>query len=250
MKSMVTLVLTLIVVMGDRVAYSQVKGLEDRLAEIMKQPVEGVRDLERLEEDSLLLLEQFKSSEDQGKVYTAIAFMYTLKGMVRPLRTAEYCEKALEHPLDLLKACQLYIYWGEGLEGEHHSSSDSSQFIAARSKIVIPYLKGLKLVAANQKTNEKRSLPVVWKYHYVGPEDDPAYLKMRQRHADQITTRNEIMVQNELIEFRKLMIQKCVSLYSQRPSQAEELRRLSRIVTDSVDLSEELAAALGAQLNR
>ncbi|HDL64122.1 MAG TPA: hypothetical protein ENH12_01890 [Proteobacteria bacterium] len=118
-----------------------------------------------LEIECLKLLKKFDSPEDKGEIYATVAFIYSDKGY-NPLagditgqlsKTIEYCKKALEYPLNVVTACQIYSSWADALQIKYRNT-DGGKFATARRQIIIPCLEGLKLILDN-KVPEKRQPP-------------------------------------------------------------------------------------------
>ncbi|MCI0397890.1 MAG: hypothetical protein L0332_30190 [Chloroflexi bacterium] len=190
-------------------------------------------EIEKLEIKYLNQLRESKSPEEMGAVYTAIAFMYANNRMQPPAKVIEYCEKATQYPIGLTEACQLYLYWGEALEMSYGDTA-SRGFIAARQEIARPYLLGLKLVLDNQTSQqEEQEPPAVSKYRYDGLPDSEEHHELQRQHEKEVAKREEVVLQNKLIRFRREFISKCVALYSHQPPNLDELRRIAtKILND------------------
>ena len=70
--------------------------------------------------------------EEEGLIYASIAQMYIDSGLKSHYeKVGEYCEKALEHPQEVLTALRLYSFWGEALtvkyENKQKSKEDNKQ---------------------------------------------------------------------------------------------------------------------------
>ena len=230
------------------VAMQKKTHLKQSLLEIDKQRGEKKVEMETLEEECLKLLRKYDAPEEKGEINAAVAFMYANEGMRQPTKVAEYCEKALSYPLKITKACQLYVYWGESLEAKH-SDSKSDIFVAVRRQIVMPYLTGLKLVLDNQTTREIQEPPAVGKYRYDGPTSDPQYRKMLKKHKDEISKRKRVILQNKLVEYRKVFTSKCVALYSRKPFATDELERIAIDILKNREAVKELVTEVKAGIN-
>jgi len=206
-------------------------------------------EMAQLEKEALDLLDENSTDKEKLKVYEAVAFMYANNGMNQPSKVIEYCEKALKYEVDEPKACQLYVYWGEALE---RKSTDTENNIDTQIKedIVIPYLKGLNIVANRQIEHERQAIPAVGRYQYHGSEEDPEYQRLLAKHAEEIAARQYAMFQNKLIEYRKILIDKCVSLYAQGPDEVVEFKNLADEMIKDADLVNEIIKAIQIKRNK
>ena len=199
-------------------------------------------EMTRLEKEALDLLDENSTDKERLKVYESVAFMYANNGMNQPYKVIEYCEKALKHPVDELKACQLYVYWGEALERKTVKNNGIDTYV--REDIAVPYLNGLNIVASRQIEHEKQNIPAVGRYQYHGSKEDPEYQRLLEKHAEEIAVRQYVMFQNKLIEYRKILIDKCVSLYAQGPDEVEELKKIADEIIKDADLISEIIIAI------
>lgn len=205
--------------------------------------------MEELEARHRKLLRETDSSEDKGKIYAEIASMYASSGIQRYLtEVIEYCQKALQLPLDISTACQMYVYWGEALEAKYRDAT-GEDFIAKRQQIVIPYLTGLKLVIENQTTRKRREPPAVSRYRYDGPPNDPEYQAMLKKHEEEITARENVMLQNKLVDYRNVFTSKCVDLYSREPFAQDELQQLAGEILENEDAAKEILTEVRARID-
>ena len=228
--------------------------LEQLLAEIRSRNMGTKTDLrvaisawKELEAECLELLYEYKSREDKGKIYAAIAYIYSERGY-RPLagditqqalKAIEYCEKAIEYPLAVLDAGRLHIYWADALQIANRASAED-EFAAARREIAVVCLTGLKLVLANQTTTKVQPLPVVNLFCYSGSKDDPAYQELLKTHEAEVAARKRALLQDGLIRYRDVMTQKIVSLYSREPYATDELKRLTGEILKSEEVTREI----------
>jgi len=222
--------------------------IAQNLYEIDQKRTGAAEDMVQLEKEALDLLDENSTDKVRFKVYTAIAFMYANNGMNQPYKVIEYCENALKYEVDELKACQLYVYWGEALD--RISSENSGIDTKLREDVVIPYLNGLNIVASRQIEHEKQNIPAVGRYQYHGSEEDPEYQRLLTKHAEEIAARQYAMFQNKLIEYRKILIDKCVSLYAQGPDEVVEFKNLADEMIKDADLVNEIIKAIQIKRNK
>ncbi len=91
----------------------------------------------------------------------------------------------------------------------------------------MPCLAGLKLILDNQISTDIELLPSVNLYDYDGPQNDPAYQKMIDKHKAELVVYNKVKFQNELIRQREILTQKVIELYSREPYEDEELSQIA-----------------------
>ncbi len=235
----------------------QVYPLEQTLARIRSGNMGAGTDRGRLEEECLKLLEEYESRADKGKIYTAIAYIYSSKGYAplaediiqQALKAAEYCEKALQYPLEVIDACRMNIYWADALKIVNYDSAGDT-FAAARREIVMPYLAGLKLVLANQTATERQPPPPVNLYDHSGSEDDPVYKEMVEKHKAEVAERKRVMLQNRLIRYRSVVTQGIVHLYSRKPYATDELRQFAGKVLKDREAIREIIAEVETEIGQ
>lgn len=200
------------------------ENLDKLLKELDGKRVAGETGAEELETKYLKLLEDHRSPEERGKIYAQIAFTYSQSGMKQPEKTIRYCQQALQYPLEVDVACQLYIFWADALQVKRHDSI-GPEFADARREIIQPCLNGLKLVLDNLTATTAQPVPPVGKYDYGGPTTDPAYQKLVDKHSEESSARKKAMLQNKLLRFREVLTSKCISLYSHEPYTRDELKQ-------------------------
>lgn len=198
--------------------------------------------MRELEQMALSLLSKDSSEKDKSEVYAAIATMYANDGMRRPSKIVKYCEKALRGKTEPLRACQLYIYWGEALE--RLANDGNSVSVGRKRDALVIYLRGLKLVAENQTAQVKQEPPTLGRYRYDGPKDEPRHKAMLKKRSEAAAARQTIMVQNELQDYRRILSDKCVQLYSESSNSLEEFENIARGILKDDDLLKELIEAI------
>jgi len=228
---------------------AQENDLDRRLFEINSRLAGKKTDTGNLEKECLKLLEEYDSNEDQGRIYSAIAFIYSQSGMIQPEKTVEYCKKALMYPLEIATACQMYVFWTDALQIEY-SNSTGQKFASARREIIIPCLTGLKLILNNKIPKEMQEPPAVSNFYYHGPQSNLEYQKLLKKHNDEILTRKRVMMQNKLLQHRNVLIDKCVSLYSRKPYAISELYNFAQEILGNDDAVSEILSAVGDRIKR
>ena len=195
--------------------------LTEHLAQIDRERTGRAGDMDVIETRALDLLKPDSTEKDKAEVYRAIAVMYANDGMRHPAKVAEYCEKALGYDTDILKACQLYLYWGEALESQNRQAI-RLETTKSRKESSVPYVKGLEIVAKNLTDGKKRDVPPVGRYRYDGPKTDTGYEVMLKKQSDEEAARKKVLLQNELIDYRKMFSEKCAALFPQGVIELEE----------------------------
>jgi hypothetical protein len=102
----------------------------------------------------------------------------------------------------------------------------------------------------NQTTGEIQEPPAVGRYRYNGPPDNPIYQKMLKQRNDEIAARKRIVLQNELIRFRDIFVQKSASLYLRKPYATDELKRIARKILKNHDAVKYLINRVEAKINQ
>lgn len=239
----------------ENIANGEENSLDQFLETIRNKNLGVGTDWIKLEKECLNLLKKYELPEDKGKIYATVAFIYSEKGydllnrniniMEQVSKVVEYCEKALEYPLEIDTACWLYLHLTDALQIKYQDFV-GQEFAAARKEIIVPCFKGLKLVLDNQTTQEIEEVPAVGKYDIIESPADPESQKLIKKHNEEIANRKNVMLQNELIRFREAFIQKCISLYSQELLSADEFKRLAeKYLSNHTDVIKELLDAIG-----
>jgi hypothetical protein len=214
--------------------------LDINLARIINQDKGEGTDIQKLEDQCLLLLNDYNSPADKGKIYAKIALMYSGHGYsslksIRIAKTEEYCWKALEYPLDTLTTCETYSSLS-GAQIAPYYERPAEEFARARKEAIVTCLTGLKLALDNNAPNELKEQrvhrpPIV--FNYDGDPNSP-YV---QKRLKEITKYNEeLMVEHkkekleeQLYIIRRAAIDGCVSLYSSKPPyDTNELEKFAR----------------------
>jgi hypothetical protein len=214
--------------------------LDINLMRIISQDKDEGTDIQKLEDQCLLLLNDYNSPEDKGKIYANIAFMYSGHGYsslksIRIAKTEEYCWKALEYPLDTITTCETYASLS-GSQIAPYYERPAEEFAKARKESIVTCLTGLKLVLDNNAPKELEEQqvhrpPIV--LTHTGDPNDPHYKK----RLKEVTKWNEELMaehkkeklEQELYILRRAAIESCVSLYSYKPPyDTNELEKFAR----------------------
>ena len=229
------------------------EGLSQCLAAIRSQNKGKETNWAKLEAECLKLVKDHNSPEEKGKIYATIALIYAEKGYtsredVRIPKALEYCKKALQHPLEATTACEMYGRWAGSLMVTYWSYPEQ-EFIKVRQEAIVPCLTGLKLALDNKAPKKWQPPPAVGKYN-ISP-NDPEYQRLMEKYKEEIATREKIMLQNKLYLQRKALTQRCVSLYSNKPYNTEQLKNLSeKILGNYKDDVNELIAQVEEEIIR
>jgi hypothetical protein len=197
----------------------------------------------RSREDSLVqTAESSKVPDEMGRIYSEIARMYAAQvgrrfaeiGGVAAAKTITYSEKALGYPLDTIEALQVCVYWGDALAIILQNAPDSSVDSTAMAK---PYLTGLQLIAGKRTLKQKSAPLPVNMFDVGGTPNDEAGRAASEERAKQLALRREIDIQNQLIDYRELMLRRCAEIYGKiahGSSKLESDSRAASVVPDDV----------------
>ena len=229
------------------------KQLDQRLAAIRAQNKGEGTDWGQLEIECLRLLKEYNSPEDKGKIYVAIAFIYSETGFARKdiqlPKTIEYCQIASRYPLDVATACLIYGRWAGALESEYRDLK-GEEFTAARREIVTLYLTGLKPLLNMDLPNKRQKLPGGGMLlDYSGPRTDPAYQKRLKENEAQRKARKKIMLENKLIYYRYVFKQKCIDLYRKKPVDADEFENIAEQILNP-EVSKKFISEIKPHINK
>lgn len=223
--------------------YADVGDLKYRLAAIDQQRDGKDTQTVELERNCLELLEEFTTREDSGMIYAQIALIYAQGGMTQPDKTASYCEIALRYPLKASMEAQMFVFWADALQVKHIESS-GDEFTVARREIVNVCLNGLKRILSHKPPKSRQTLPVVHRFDYGGPKDDPAYQELLRRNKEEMAQRKKIIEQNTLVMHREALLEKCIYLYSLEPQATDEFERLAGEIFGDEDAVKELISRI------
>ncbi len=220
--------------------------LDINLIRITNQDKGRGTDVQKLEDNCLELLKDHNSPEDKGKIYAKIAFMYSSHGYsspndIRIAKTAEYCRKAIECPLDVITTCETYSNLC-GSQISPYRDSPQPEFAKARKEAIVTCLTGLKLALDNNAPKELKQQvhrpPIV--ANFTGNPNDPHYKEMLK----EVTKYNEELMaehkkeklEEQLYIIRRAGIESCAGLYSYKsPYDTNELENYAREILKGHD---------------
>ena len=221
--------------------------LDINLMRIISQDKGEGTDIQKLEDQCLLLLNDYNSPEDKGKIYANIAFMYSGHGYsslksIRIAKTEEYCWKALEYPLDTITTCETYASLS-GSQIAPYYERPAEEFTKARKESIVTCLTGLKLALDNNAPKEWKEQqvhrpPIV--LTHTGDPNDPSYKK----RLKEVTKWNEELIaehkkekfEQNLFIIRRAAIDSCAGLYSSKPPyDTNELEKFARDILKGHD---------------
>jgi len=139
----------------------------------------------------------------------------------------EYCKKALQHPLEATTACAMYGRWGGALIRKYWNCPEN-EFVKRRREAIIPCLTGLKLALDNKAPKKRQKVPMVEMFNFHGPRTHPLYQKLLKEHSEQLAKYRKARLQNELYWQRWALTQRCVTLYSRKPYNMDELESYAK----------------------
>ena len=222
--------------------------LAQQLARIRSQNKGEGTDWGKLEAECLTLVQDHNSPEEKGKIYATIALIYAEKGYssredVRIPKALKYCKKALQYPLDVRTACEMYGRWTGSLMVTYWSYPEE-EFVKLRQEAIIPCLTGLRLALDHNAPKEYPKTPPP-----VGKYDSPDDEELMKKHKQELAARKKWEFESELYFQRKVLTQICVSLYSHKPYNTDELKNFAeQILKNYDDAVKELLAQVGAQI--
>ena len=225
--------------------------LRKHLAQIDMQ--KGRVDIEKLERQCLDLLDEYTSPADQGRIYAQIVRVHGQTGLKDPGKVAEYCQKALEYPLDVVTAARMNGYWASALRRPcvrrqvHSRESPWHKFPDTRKEIATLFLRGMKLILDEGGPTERQPLPPVDKFR-CGPADSPYCQELVKKNKEQVRARRKAELENDLVLHRDILTEKCVYIYSQEPVDTKELATLAREILDDEDAVTELLARVARRI--
>lgn len=213
--------------------------VRQHLAAIDRQRNGLQTDTESLEKKCLALLNQYTAAPDRGRIYAQIALIYAQAGLKDPDKTAAYCKRALEYPLDTTTGVQMYMFWADALQVKSAGVS-KEDFVVARIEMVTKSLRGLKLILQENPPKEVQPVPAVDRFDCTGLDDDPICRELAQKKKEQIAARERIMLHNTLVHDRTSLTEKIVELNAHDPVDIDGLRALAWRVLEDKETVEEL----------
>ena len=209
-------------------------------------------DWARLEAECLELIEDFNSPANLGKIYATIAGIYSDTGFtskdVQLPKTIEYAKKALEYPLDVPTKCHMYGRWADVLIVKA-LRGPQEDMVEKRREAIVPILQGLKLALDYNAPKEMPKPLAVDLFTLRGDINSPANQKMLKKHEEQVAARKKADFLETLYFKRESLMRKCITLYSQKPYDTNELIDFaSKILSKRKDVVEELVSELRAAI--
>lgn len=227
--------------------------LKPRLATIRAENKGKGTDWAKLETQCLNLIKDHNSPVEKGEIYSTIALIYAEKGYsspqdVRIPKAIEYCRKALQHPLEVITACEMYGRWTGALMAKYRNSPEN-EFVTRRQEAATRCLTGLKLALDNKAPKKREPPPPVFRYNI--PPSSPNYDEMFEKHRRQLAAYKKWEFTNGLYKQREALTQRCVTLYTHKPYATNELRLLAEKILKKYDAAvEKLIALVEAEIAR
>jgi len=196
------------------------------------------------------LLDTFQKPEDKGKIYFEIASVRAMTTGRTAEDIAAYCTKALEFPLALRQEAQMWVFFGESFEMKMRVSA-GDQVIPNRLGALDSFLKGLNALDGKVRFTEPRPLPAVGMLD-VHPRstNEIWYRKLLDDHAAELKARNDILQQNELLQYKNILKRKIVELYWLNPGfskASDEVLTEGRKILRDEPLLQELVGSIQAK---
>jgi len=105
------------------------------------------------------------------------------------------------------------------------------------------------LALDNKAPKKWQPPPAVGKYNVSSRH--PEYQILVKKYKDELATRKKIMLQNEMYFQRKALTQRCVTLYSHKPYDIDELKSIAeKILKGHEGTAKELIAQVEAEIKR
>jgi hypothetical protein len=223
------------------------KGPARRLIELVNTPCRTEAEVALLTGKYLRLLEDDMPAGLRGEVYGKLGEMHYNAmrfGQAYAETAADYFDKALKHPVDVLDACLLYLMWSKAL-GEPYLHCDRDAFAQARRRAIVPCLLGLKLVQDNLVRSDATSLaPGQDRQRESVPERAPAGPWAPQN-------RRELPSFQRTLSFhRESLCQWAALLHSYRPHALGELESLLRETLNDRAFADETLGRVVAEAAR
>lgn len=254
-KLLAGMVVFIICLVSLRGSYMKVdERLDLRLAAIRSQNKGEGTDWAKLEAECLKLVKDHNSPEGKGAIYATIALIYSEAGYSRKdiqvPKTIEYSQKALRYPLAPVTSCSLYGSWTDALMVTYWSYLEE-EFVKLRQEAIVPCLTGLRLALDNKAPKDHpKAPPPVGKYD-IHPGKGPIYEEAVRKHKQQLAARKKWEFENKLYFQRKVLTQRCVSLYSHKPYDIDELKSFAeKILKKYDDVVQELLSEVEGEIAR
>lgn len=168
------------------------------------------------EQALLSLVAKYQSPADKGKIFAAIAQLYSRAEGDQTSQAIKYCEEALRHPLDATDTCNTYILLGNALDRQPRSCGRPMN-ANERKKIAGPYIRAWDILLQNINVNT-RVAPPSGGFKYDVPENDPGYSEVKKKHDAVMAKSKESAQQNKLLDIKRLLTAKTLQLYGKANS--------------------------------
>jgi hypothetical protein len=214
------------------------ENFKKQLLRIRSKGIEAstLKDSEALEAHALDLLKDHNTPTEKGMIHAAICLGYSAKGYsssnergVRLGKTIEYGKKALQNPLpDVQLSCRV------------HGSVAGAMFIKAREgpperfaegrrEAIVTCLKGLKVALDNKAPRERPDFPPpMFVPHIITPNKGPKYQEAMAKYRKQLAEWERFRYLCKLYNERHALTSQCVTFYSEKPYDTEELREYAQ----------------------
>lgn len=169
------------------------------------------------------LLAAHPAPEDRGRIYADLAEVLCNTGMKDPEAIILATKDALACPLDPSVSMRVHVAYGDALQVKNRGVTDDA-LRAVRGDIAKVYLEGVKVGLDGGAPEEKLPLLPVEILNIRG--DEPRFQKAIREHDE--AAANEIRKHaNELLERRNALEGQVVYLYTRRPYDTDELKRIA-----------------------
>jgi len=188
------------------------------------------------EENCLKLIKDHNSPTEKGMIYATVTLLYARKGLTLPnekeTRFAKifgYGKKAIEHPIpDVLISCEVHgrlagAMFVKAREGPRE------RFAEGRREAIVTCLKGLKVALDNKAPRERPDFPPpMFVPHIITPNKGPKYQEAMAKYRKQLAEWERFRYLCKLYNERHALTSQCVTFYSEKPYDTEELREYAQ----------------------
>jgi len=210
-------------------AHAEAISLQKKISELKRKHHKNSVALAVREKEYLELIGSNESPMVKGEIFSAVAQMYAQNLAANTSNVVQYCEEALECPLDAVKSAQFHIYVGNVREIEFRHARDNKGDRSKR-QAVASYLKGLGVVMKNLKVKSLKHLVTEVGQPRVDmvtvPDNDPSYEELKKRHDGQVAAFDYAMKQHKLLQLRDTCAQRIESFYSGTRQESKEFKTL------------------------
>ena len=193
-------------------------------------------DYNALEVQGLGLLKDYTSPAQKGKIYAALAHLYTDSGFppkengqdIHVSKAKYYSEKALKYPLEPIIACEMY---GKLTSAMMSGLQDKpiNEFVNLRREAIVPCLKGLKIALDNNTPDEIKPPPTGERYHIDAPGTEAEIIKIKQQM--QMAARKQWELDKNFYIQKVGLEGKCIAMYS-KDKNIEEFQQLAKDILE------------------